>query len=277
MSKGFVMLAVGEEYVKQAILCAMSIKNSGNTYPISVMTNDVVPSEYLQLFDKIIEIPWYENTTSRFATEHRWKIYHATPYEETIVLDTDILVMENLDYWWNFLNNYNVYFPTTVYTYRQDTINDTYYRKAFNANKLPNIYNVIYYFKKSDFAHEFFNWVELITKNWELFYGQYCKEHYPKQPSMDITFAIASKILDVDAAISNTVTEYPKVVHMKPKIQGWALEGEQWQDRVGVYLTDNLTLKIGNHMQNTIFHYTENSFVTDRIFDKFKKVVLNGS
>lgn len=272
MSKGFVLLAEGDEYIKQAALCAMSIKDSGNTYPVSLLTCDAVPQKYISLFDKIIEIPWYEKTNSIFKTENRWKIYHASPYDETIVLDTDILVLQDLDFWWNFLSAYDLYYIDKVYTYRKEQVIDKHYRKTFIANKLPNLYNGIHYFKKGDVAHEFYKWVELVTNNWELFYGQYCKKHYPKQPSMDVTVSIVAKILDCDNLITNKQYRYPYFVHMKPKIQGWTKNiPSSWQNKVGVYLTDDCKLKIGNHLQDTIFHYTENNFVTEEVLSKYEK------
>jgi len=272
MSKGFVLLAEGEEYITQAALCAMSIKDSGNSYPVSLLTCDIVPQKYQHLFDNIIEIPWYKKTDSVFKTENRWKIYHVSPYDETIVLDTDVLVLQNLDFWWKFLQPYDLYYIDKVYTYRKEQVDDNYYRKTFVANKLPNLYNGIHYFKKGDIAHEFYKWVELVTNNWELFYGQYCKKHYPKQPSMDVTVSIVAKILDCDNDITNKQYRYPYFIHMKPKIQGWTNNiTSSWQDKVGVYLTDDCKLKIGNHLQDTIFHYTENSFVTEEVLSKYEK------
>lgn len=269
-NKGFVIFADGDEYVKQAYLCALSLKTSNNVYPISVITNNNVPEKYKTVFDKIIEIPWYTETSSRFKTEHRWKIYHASPYDETIVLDSDILVLHNLDYFWNFLKNYELYFPSQVYTYRKEIVTSNYYRKAFTANNLPNIYNTLHYFKKCELCKEYYAWIELISNNWELFYGNFCKEYYPKEPSMDITCAIVSKIMDIDTKITNQRQEHPFIVHMKPKVQKWKKEVNCWQDKVGVYLRDDLVLKIGNHLQNTIFHYTENNFVTESIIEKFE-------
>lgn len=270
-SKGFVIFADGDEYVRQAYLCAMSIRSTNNEYPVSIITSNEVPDTYQWIFDKIIDIPWYEKTDTRFKTEHRWKIYHATPYEETVVLDSDVLVLQNLDYMWRFLSNYELYYPTRVFTYRKEPITSDYYRKAFTANNLPNVYNTLHYFKKCDKAKEFYSWIELISNNWELFYGNFCKDFYPKEPSMDVTCAIASKIMDIDTEITNLRQDLPVIVHMKPKIQGWLNVVSEWQTRVGVYLTDDLKLKIGNHLQDTVFHYTENDFVTESIIGKYEK------
>jgi hypothetical protein len=273
-SKGFLIYAEGKEYVTQAYLCALSIKASGNEYPVSIVTNDNLLKKQEKVFDKIIEIPWYELTNSRFKTEHRWKLYHATPYDQTIVLDSDVLVLDNQAPFWEFLDNYDLYFPCRVFSYRNELVNEETnpYRAAFRENELPNFYNAAHYFRKSELAHTFYDWVELVTKNWELFYGNFCKEHYPKEPSMDITTSIVSRILDIDDDISNRGYSAPYIKHMQPGLQGWESTPVTWQSRVGVYLTDSVQLKIGNHLQDGIFHYTENDFVTPEIIRKFENV-----
>jgi len=274
MTKGYVMLAQNSEhdYVKQACLCAMSLHATNSDPKITLITNDVVPEEYVSLFDSIVEIPWNDQAAkSDWKVENRWKIYHASPYEETIVLDTDMLVLQDISSWWNFLSNYDLYFTSKVFTYRDEEVHDTVYRKAFIANNLPNLYSGFHYFKKGETAHEFYRWLELVMNNWELFYGQYVKEHYPKRPSIDVSAAIVAKILDCDTEITNSKVKYPSFTHMKPLIQGWTHNTETWQGRVGTYLTSNLKLTIGNHTQQGIFHYTEKDFVTDKIMNIYKK------
>jgi hypothetical protein len=275
MDKGFLIFAQGEEYIKQAYLCALSIIATKNSYPVSIVTSDKISKEYKWAFDKIIPVPWFEKSDSRFQTEHRWKLYHATPYNETIVLDADVLILQNLDYLWNIFNNYEIYYPTRVFTYRKDLVTSNFYRKAFTSNNLPNVYNALHFFKKSDKSKEYYTWVELISNNWQLFYGHFCKEHFPAQPSMDITCAIAAKIMDIDTEITNVKQDLPMLVHMKPKIQHWVQDTETWANRVGVYLTDDLKLKIGNHLQDTVFHYVDNNFVTDTIIGKYENAVRN--
>jgi len=270
-NRGFLVYASGETYVKQAYLCALSLKASGNQYPISIVSNDNISDTYKKVFDKVIDIPWYKKTNSRFQVENRWKLYHVSPYEETIVLDTDILVQQDLEHFWSLMENYDLYYPTRVFTYRQELVTSNFYRKAFVANNLPNVYNTLHFFKKCDKSKQYFTWVELISNNWELFYGNFCKNFYPKMPSMDVTCAIAAKILDIDTEITNAKHDMPLIVHMKPAIQGWKNSVSEWQSRVGVYVSNDLKLKIGNHLQDSIFHYTENNFVTDDIIRKYEK------
>jgi len=270
-SKGFVIYAEGRDYVKQAYLAALSLKVSDNRYPVSLITNDLVSQKYRKIFDNILKIPWYKESKTGLCAENRWKIYHATPYEQTIVLDSDILVLENLDYFWQFAENFSMYFPTQVFTYRKEKITSNYYRKVFKANDLPTFYNCLHYFQKGDFAHEFYSWVELVSNNWELFYEKFCSKNLPKQPSMDVSTAIVSKILDCETEISRQRKDLPQIVHMKSMIQNWLNPTTRWQDRVGVYLSEDVQLKIGNHRQDSVFHYTENDFCTNDIIGKFEK------
>lgn len=274
MNRGIVVLAQNNKktnYVLQACLLAMSLKVSNPNEKISIVTNNRIHKDYKPLFDKIIRIPWNDaSKNSNWKVENRWKIYHVTPYEETIVLDTDMLVLQNIDSWWNLLSKYDLFFTTNVTTYRGETVTDNYYRKAFVANELPNIYTGLYYFKKSAKSHEFFTWLEIVVNNWELFYGNYNKQSYNKWLSMDISAAIVTKILNIEHEITNKRAKFPTFVHMKPKIQGWKENIESWQDAVGIYLSDDCKLKIGNYLQNGIFHYTEDSFVTDEIIDVYR-------
>lgn len=270
MTKGYVVYANGNTYVEQAHLLALTLRRY-NSNPISIITNSKLSSNQKKVFDQIIEIPWEDKKIDRFDTGNRWKVYHASPYDQTIVFDSDVLVLQNLDTFWKFLENYKIYFPSSVNTYRGNKVVSNYYRKAFAANKLPNIYSTVYYFCKGDYAHEFFKLVELISNNWELFYGQFCKEFYPKVPSMDITHSIASKILDIDTEITNIRTMFPNIVHMKTHCQEWKRPTESWQDKVGCYLNNEGHLKIGNYIQDCIFHYTEDSFVDPLFFEIFEE------
>jgi hypothetical protein len=276
MSNGYVMLAQNSlhDYVLQACSCAMSIHATNKNAKVSIITNDSVPEKYKQLFDNIIDIPWSDSaSTSEWKVENRWKIYHASPYEKTTVLDTDMLVLQDISGWQTFLDQYEFFITNKVFDYRNNQIISDYYRKAFTANNLPNVYVGYHYFRKGDFSKEFYKWMELISNNWELFYGKFVSEKYPKRQSMDVTAALTTKILNCETQITNNNIKHPSFTHMKPMIQGWNKPMEQWQKKVGAYFTDDLKLYIGNHLQSGIFHYTEKDFLKDSIVQKYEKVL----
>ncbi len=273
-TRGILVLAQNSstvDYVEQACLLAMSLKVTNPTTLISVVTNDSVPDEYAHLFDKIIPIPFNDDATDKsWKVENRWKLYHATPYDQTMVLDTDMLVLQDISSWWDFLSNYKIFFTSKVFTYRGEVVTSNYYRKTFTANNLPNLYSGLHYFEKSEQALEFYKWLELVMQNWELFYGQYAKEHYPGRLSVDVSAAIVAKILDCDNEITNKYVSVPTFTHMKPHAQNWDKPTDKWQDCLGVYINRNCEIKLGNFVQSGILHYTEDDFVTPEIIERYR-------
>ena len=279
MTKGYVVLAQNTDtidYIRQAYALALSLKLSQRSVSnISIITDDVDPEEYKSVFENIIPIPWGDAAVnSRFKVENRWKIYHASPYDQTVVLDTDMLILDDLSSFWDTFEHYDVYYTGKVLDYRNKIVTSDYYRKAFTANQLPNLYSGLHYFKKSDFAKEFYSWVEVITNNWELFYGKFVSEHYPDRASMDITAALAAKVMDVTEQVTNTQHDPVTFIHMKSRIQGWSQPTDSWMQSVAVYFDDLCKLKIANYQQQGVFHYTEKDFLTDKIVSKLETLCL---
>lgn len=277
MSLNFTIFAQNSnyDYVLQACLCAASIKITNPTSKICLITNDYVPDRYKQLFDHIVPIPWGDMVRNEFwKVANRWKIYHATPFEKTVVIDSDMLFLSNIQHWETYFNKKDLYFVSQVKSYRQNTVSSDFYRKAFTENGLPNLYSGLHYFSKSDYAHNFYKVLELVMKNWKSFY-----EHYPsiakhqKTLSVDLSAAIVSRLLDYD----NYITDLDSTVtftHMKYHCQDWKVKiGSRWQDKVGFYLTDDLDLIVGGYKQTGVFHYTEKDFLTDKVIKKYEKVL----
>jgi hypothetical protein len=276
MTVNFTMMAQNSDvdYVQQAAVCAMSIKNSIPDSKVCLITNDVVPSKYKSLFSDIVEIPWEDFSKNKtWKIQNRWKSYHACPYESTIILDTDMLVLDDITNWWNELQKYDLYFVSEPKTYRQNTVSSVYYRQAFVNHQLPNVYTGFHFFKKTDSAHTFYKWLELVMNNWELFHGQFAGgAYFQKFLSMDVSAAIVTKILDWERFV--TSKNGPYFVHMKSQCQDWnKFLGDSWQTYVKSFVTDNLQLYVGNYRQSGVFHYTEDSFLTPNIIKKYEKVL----
>lgn len=275
MTINFTMLAQNnhDDYVKQACLCAMSIKKTNPNSKICLITNDSVPKKYLSLFETIENIPWGDSAKDQsWKILNRWKIYHVTPFEKTFVLDTDMLILDNLTHWWQGLDNHDLIFTSKVKTYRNELVTNNFYRQAFENHKLPNLYSGLFYFKKCDFSLYFFKWLELAFNNWEKFQGEFAGgTYYQKTPSFDILAAVVTKILGLDNSILKHNLDYPTFTHMKIHVQNWkTLNSNTWQDIVGVYLNKDCQLKIGNFRQNGVFHYTEKDFVTTDILNIYE-------
>lgn len=258
MSNGICVLAQNNNttnYVEQAYALALSIlANSPNTN-ISIITDDKIPSIYKDVFDKVISIPWIDSASeSTWKIENRWKLYHVTPYRHTVVFDADMLVLDNIDLIWEPTTAPFI-FTNKVYTYRNELVTSRYYRKAFDSNSLPNIYTGLYKFSKSEESKAFFILLEIIMKNWKIFYEKYAPNDMQSWNSVDLSAAIALKILDSNPKNDLTFT------HMKTRTQYWQHEPNKWTEALPVDFGGN-NLYIGGYKQFGIIHYVEDEFLT---------------
>ena len=271
MTQGYIVIAQNNttDYVRQAYVLALSIKaTQPNINNISLVTDDIVPEQYLSVFDKIIPIPFGDSASaSEWKVENRWKLYHASPYDETIVLDVDMLILYNIEKAWNWVKDRDLFFTSHVTDYKQRTITDTTYRKMFVENDLPNLYCGMFYFKKSNTALEFFKLVEFITNNWQRMYYDIAPKNSQKFFSMDVTVAIAAKILGIDDSIVNSNSPFT-FTHMKPALQGWDPIPESCLSQLLINFTDTRELYLNNFKQYGVFHYVDDEFLTDEIIKK---------
>ncbi len=271
MSKGFLVLAQNSDvnYLRQAHALALSLKSTQTEITnISLVTNDDVPEEFKSLFNQIIPIPFDDKAKdSTWKVENRWKLYHASPYEETIVFDADMLVLSDLSMCWKYVKERDLFFTSHVKDYRGQTVVDKTYRKMFVENDLPNLYCGMFYFRKSELALNFFKLLEFITYNWEKTYFEIAPKSSQKFFSMDVASAIAAKILGIDDIITNKNSPFT-FVHMKPALQGWDPVPDSFLKQSFILFNERRELFVNNFKQNGVFHYVEDTFLTDDIIRK---------
>ena len=268
MSKGHVFLAQNSDvdYVTQAYALALSIKhNNIINNQTCLITNNTVPQEYRHAFDHVVDIPWKDSAKdSKWKIENRWKIINASPFKESLVYDTDMLLLSSNDHWWNFLKNTDVSLTSSVVDYKGRVINNDFYRKTFTANNLPNVYVGVHYFKKNKRAFEFYKWLEVITKNYEYFYDKFLPNHKQRFCSMDVNAALAVTFMQAESEFLNAPITF---THMKPAIQGWQTTPSSWKSVIGSYFNKDKSLIVGNFLQLGVFHYTEDMFLTKDIIE----------
>ena len=275
MSKGFLVLAQNTltvDYVRQAYALALSIKaTQKEVTSISLVTNEIVPESYKEVFDHILDIPWGDVAYNPdWKIENRWKLYHVSPYEETIILDTDMLFLDDISSWWDYCSTSDLKFCTRIKNYKNEVISkDVYHRSAFIENNLTNPYVALQYFKRSDFAHAYFKALELVVENWEYFYKKFSPVNTQHWLSIDMSAAVAIKLLGIEDTVdSASPLEF---VHMKPAIQNIRPIPESWQNVLYCDF-DSQGLIVGNYKQHNLFHYVEKDFLTDQIIAKLQEM-----
>lgn len=275
MSKGFCILAQNNSttnYVRQAYALAVSIHKFNKNQNVTLITNDEVEGKYEHAFDNIIPIPWYDDSNGQeWKINNRWKIYHISPYDETIVMDADMLVLQNIEHWWSYLEKRDLFFTSDVKTYRGEIATSDFYRKMFTANELPNLYSGIHYFKKTDENKTFFVLLEMIVKNFDTFYEWYAPNKRQNFCSIDVSAALASKIIGNSRVITDK-NSFVTFTHMKPNLQGWKNNRSNWVDYIGYDLDTNGNLYVGNFLQNGVFHYVEDEFLSEEILETLENL-----
>lgn len=280
--RGYLVIAQNTErhdYIRLAYALALSIKNTQsevNQFAIAVPDGTAIPEKYKAVFDHVVIIPWGDHAKkSDWKIENKWKYLHMTPFEETVILDADMIFTSDISYWWDIMSEKDVWATTNVYTYRGDVITSEIYRKTFVDNNLPNVYTAFMYFKKTELTSDLFTMAEIIFNHWERFYYDFLVEGRPKFLSGDVSFALAMQILGIELECTGNTTSMPAFVHMKGKLQ--AEEGtknisEDWRENYPSYYMDDGRLKIGNFMQLLPFHYHIKGWMTDDIISSMEKL-----
>ena len=222
--------------------------------------------------------PWVFDHVIQWDQEQGWDgrswMDKLSPFDATVCLDVDMLFTRDYSHWIDyFLENCDLYVANKSYTYRGEEVYDSYYRKTFIKNNLPNLYSMWTFFKKDSTAvTEFFELGREILKNPIEFSNLFLSEYKPKVIGTDEAFALASKILDISDDIAYPL-DFPKVVHMKPMIQNWPWPANKWSDHVGFYVNKQGKIKIGNYQQNNIVHYVEKDKINTEIVHILEELV----
>ena len=269
MSRGYLAYAVGKECYQQAYLLALSLAASGNKEPFSIITDQITGEEDL-VFDQLIPAPNVVEPTGRLHALGRTYSQSLSPYDETIMFDTDVIVMQNLSHIWDFYSHRDVCYLNTIYDYRGQPIVNDRNRTATTSNGLPNVYCGMHYFCNSEASTQFHNQLITIAENWEEYYAKFFRKNKPDYLSMDFMLSVAMQMYGTE----HLTVSMPKFVHMKPRIQGWKLPAENWIDRTSYTLTPDLNLAVCGWPQDTVFHYVEPEFVTNELIRTFEEKLL---
>lgn len=264
MSRGIVIIAQNTkiiDYVKCAEVLALSIKRTMPSVDISIITDNEVSNA---VFDKVIQFPHGDLASdSTWKLINDWQVYEASPYDETLKLEADMYLPRSIEHWWDILSMQDVVISTTIRNMKNKISTSRAYRKFIDDNKLPNVYNSITYFKKSETAKKFFEIVRNVFENWSE-YRNILKCLPKEDVSTDWAYAIACHIIGQEKTTMPKFTEM-SMIHMKRFINGDFTE--DWTDTF-VYECLSDQLRIQTVTQLYPFHYHIKGFS-----DKLKSVL----
>ena len=265
--RGYLILANNTDsvdYLSCARALAKSLRYHMPDCKICLVTND---SESDPVFDFVKSYPfptsggWFDD----------WQAFYASPFRQTIKIEADILITQNIEHWWTWFEHRDVVVSKGARNYFNDLSDFRGYRRLFDDNDLPDVYNAITYWRLSKTASEFFATVRTLFEQWTTARKslKFCDE---LPANTDMIYAMASKMLD-----ESQVTlpgDWPNLIHMKPAMNFCKTDARPWTDEY-VWEFDHGGIRINTIEQMWPFHYQEKIFALEA--EKYYDQLLESS
>lgn len=267
---GFLTVACNTEqtdYLQLAYLQALNIKKTqkNNRYAVVVdqKTLTKVTDTHRKIFDYVIESP--NHTFGPYGTEAF--LFELTPFKETIKLESDLLFTRSIDHWIYAFRLRDMVLSTGCKNYQQEQSNSRRYRKVFDDNNLPDVYNGLMYFRFTKTAKHFFDTTKRIYANWKGIVDEIknCRESVP---STDIVFALAARVVGEELC-TLPAADFVNFVHMKPAINRF--DEALTFDEVFVTEFNQGMIRINNINQYHPLHYYNKNFYTDELINYYEQ------
>ena len=240
--QGYVVVAVNTatvDYVRCAAMLVQSLKTQHPDARVCLITDQPVEDS---VFDYVHLLP----AVSDNAYANDAAVFQLTPFRETIKLEADMLIASPIEHWWQLFRHRDVVISTGCRNWHGDVSTVRHYRRVFDENHLPDVYNAITYWRLSETAKEFFDLVRDIFANWE--HVRTLIKFAPAVADTDLVYAMAAQIMGKQRVTMPFVT-YPQIVHMKPHHAGTT---DRWTHEL---TWEHDPLRINTHAQWGAFHY----------------------
>jgi hypothetical protein len=181
MSKGAFLIARNNghiDYVKQAVFLAKRIKKYLNI-PVTVATDsaDYLKDSFdIQVFDQIISLDYTNESnlryffdgalskkTASFKNNNRASVYDLSPYDETLLMDTDYVISNSL-----LKTVFDSSADFLIYKKSNDIakVRDECEFDKISDTSVDFYWATVVYFRKTDTNRTFFNLVSHIEQEW---------------------------------------------------------------------------------------------------------------
>ena len=267
---GFLTVACNTEqtdYLQLAYLQALNIKQTQKNNKFAVVVDQFTASKitdtHRKVFDYIVEAP--EHDYGLYGTEAF--LFGLTPFKETIKLESDLLFTRSIDHWVHAFRLRDVMLSTGCKNYQQEQSNSRRYRKVFDDNELPDVYNGLMYFRFTKTAKNFFDTAKRIYANWNNIANE-IKNCRDTVPSTDVVFALAARIVGEDLCTLPSA-DFINFVHMKPAVNGFD-EGLTF-DEVFVTEFDHGMIRINNVNQYHPLHYYNKNLDVNELMEFYEQ------
>lgn len=227
--RGYLIPAIGQAYERCADQLRDSILRFHPHAHVTIVTADMLPHG------------------DQGGWTNDWQMFAVSPYRQTIKLEADMIASSAIDHWWPLFELRDVVISQGARTYRDQPAQSRFYRKCFDANNLPDVYNAVTYWRLSRTSQEFFDLVRSIFSNWPDL--RKLLKFADDVPSTDLVYALAAQIMGPEK-VTLPAGLGPTIVHMKRHVNG--LQTEDWTQEL-IWETD--PFRINTIAQWGFVHY----------------------
>ena len=229
--RGYLIPAIGEQYERCASRLRHSILAWHPDADVTVVTTDMLPHG------------------DQGGQANDWQMFEISPYRQTIKLEADMWCASEIDHWWTMFEHRDVVISQGCRDLYDQSGSSRHYRRIFDDNHLPDVYNAITYWRQSHVALEFFQWVRRIFQHWQAFCG--VLKFPDDEPTTDVVYAMAAVIMGPER-VTLPGRLAPTIVHMKKRMIGTITE--DWTQEL-VWEHVDRSLRINTVAQWGLVHY----------------------
>jgi|APSaa5957512576_1039674.scaffolds.fasta_scaffold05104_3 hypothetical protein len=263
--QGYLIVAVNNDstdYIACARVLAKSIHYWMPNAKVCLLTDKEIIEP---AFDYIKILPYGDQSTSNWKLNNDWQVFWASPFRETIKIEADMIVTSDISHWWDMLRHRDVVITTGCRNFKNDISDSRFYRKIFDLNQLPDVYNAITYWRFSRISKDFFTLVKKIFTNWDE-YKKTLKGGNEEEATTDVVYALAAVIIGPET-VTLPSTSYPSLIHMKKRINN--IRVDDWRKQLVWELVDG-EFRINTISQRYPVHYNIKEFAQELepLYDK---------
>lgn len=247
--RGYLILASNNEqddYLACARALAKSLRYWMPDCKICLVTDD---TETDPVFDIVKPLPF----GNLGGWHNDWQVFAASPFRETIKLEADMVITESIAHWWSWFEHRDVVISRGMRNYLNDISECRAYRRMFDDNDLPDVYNAITYWRLSRTAAEFFNLVQTFFEQWtEVRKSLKFCDNVPA--NTDMIYAMVAKYMGIERV--TLPDAWPSIIHMKPQVNYLKSDIRPWTSEY-VWELDQGRVRINTVEQQGAWHYQE--------------------
>lgn len=253
MTQGYLLIALGRQYIHESKLFLDTLRKVGDTRPVSLLIHpdDTEYAQSLNVFDRLILFTpnnqiWNDCTTSfeKYCLYPRLHLMGYLVYDETIVVDSDVLVQSNPEHVWNYLSNQPI--PVRMLGRVNDPswhwghIDDV---SAAYKKKVPHVHGGFFYLRNTVQIDGFFNYAMEVFYRYDEYHCQRAFrggkvdeilfaithayfnlnpiefDEYPIMTFNYMPFLMIPSKLQTEGGQNKLMQDYPPFVHMFDKMQ----------------------------------------------------------